>query len=71
MESALEAPYEIIKGRTVKEAYDASQKKFENWINEYLWNREKYTTEELQRVLPFLIWNKQHQKLIGNGEAKL
>lgn len=71
MESALTAPYEIIKGKTVEEAYNASQKKYEEWIKEYLWNKDKYTTEELQRVLPFLIWNKGHQVLIGDNKAKL
>jgi hypothetical protein len=71
MKSALVVPYEILKGKTTTEAHNASQKAYQEYINEYMWNSEKHTAEEMQRILPFLIWNMQHQKLIGNGHARL
>ena len=71
MKSAVVAPFEILKGKSVDEAYQISQRKYQKMIDEYMWNSDKYTTEEMQRVLPFLIWNKQNQKLIGNKNAKI
>jgi hypothetical protein len=71
MQSALTVPCEILKGKSVKSAYEASQKMFQKYIEDYLWDSDKHTTEEIQRVLPFLIWNKMHQKMFGNEEAKL
>lgn len=71
IKSAITVPFEIVKGRSVNEAYDISQTAYASLIKEYTWNSSKYTTEEIQRVLPFLIWNKMHQKMIGNGNAKL
>lgn len=71
IKTALIVPFEIIKGKSVDEAYNMSQNTFDSLIVEYTLNSAKYTTEEIQRVLPLLIWNKIHQKKIGNGNARL
>ncbi len=70
MRSALIVPEELLKGRTAKEAYDASQKVYSDFIDEYKWNSHKYTTEEIQKILPLLMWNKMNQKIIGNKNSK-
>jgi hypothetical protein len=70
MISALVAPKKLLKGATAKEAYEESQKKFQEFIDEYLWNGNKYTKEEIDRILPFLISNKRCQVRIGDPEAR-
>src|SRR3989344_4043545 len=71
MECAIEAPKQIAKRKTVKEAYDKSQEKYQKWIDEYTLSSSKYTTEELQLILPCLMWNKTCQVLYGDNDAKL
>ena len=71
MECALEAPIQLAKKQTARESFDKSQAKYQNWIDEYTASSSKYTTEELQLILPCLLWNKSCQALYGNEEAKL
>lgn len=66
---ALMAPHALLRGKTAAEAYEESQKNYQQHIDEYLWNSDKHTAEELQRVLPFLLWNMQHQVVAGNPNA--
>ena len=71
MECAMEAPKQIAKKKTVKEAYGKSQDKYKEWIDEYTLSSSKYTTEELQVILPCLMWNKSCQVLYGDENARL
>lgn len=63
MISALEAPRQLLKGKEPKEAFEASQKIYDKWIDEYAHSESKYTTEELELILPVLHINKSLQVL--------
>lgn len=71
MESALEAPKQIVKRKTVQEAYEESQKMYQKNIDELTISSSKHTAEEIQVILPFLDWNKKCQKLYGDPNAKI
>ena len=71
MISALTVPIKLLKGAKASEAFDKSQEKYQEFIDDYLWNDAKYTKEELDRVLPFLMANKKAQKLHGNKDAEV
>ena len=71
LESALEVPVQLVKGKTAKEAYDKSQEKYQKMIDKYTLSSYKYTTEELTLILPVLEWNKKCQVLHGNGDIKI
>ncbi len=71
LDSAFEIPIQIAKKKTVKEAFEQSQKKYQKWIDEYTISESKYTAEELQFVLPYLCWDKAIQAFAGDPEAKL
>ena len=71
MECAIEAPKQLAKKKTAKEAFDKSQNKYQEWIDEYTLSSSKYTTEELQIILPCLMWNKNCQVLHGNESARI
>lgn len=71
MECATEAPKQIAKKKTAKEAFDKSQEKYQKWIDEYTISSSKYTTQELQLILPCLMWNKNCQVLYGDHNARL
>jgi len=71
LESALEAPNQLVKGKTAKESYDKSQEKYQKMIDKYTLSNSKYTTEELTLILPVLEWNKRCQVLHGNGDIKI
>ena len=61
MESAIEAPKQLAKRKTAKEAYEKSQKKYQKWIDELTLSSSKHTSEELQVILPLLQFNKNCQ----------
>lgn len=63
MLSALEAPNQLLKGKRPKEAFETSQKTYDKWIDEYTHSESKYTTAELQLVMPVLFINKLLQVL--------
>ncbi len=71
LDSAFEISIQIVKKKTVKEAFDHSQKKYQKWIDEYTVSESKYTTEELQFILPYLYWDKTIQTFIGDTEARI
>ncbi len=71
LDSAFEVPIQITKKKTAKEAFEQSQKKYQKWIDEYTIRESKYTTEELQFILPYLCWDKAIQTLIGDAESKM
>jgi len=71
MECAIEAPIQLAKKKSAKEAFNSSQKKYQEWIDKYTLSSSKYTMEELQLILPCLLWNKNCQVLYGNDEARL
>lgn len=58
MLSALEAPDQLLKGKEPKEAFEMSQEVYDKWIDEYTHSESKYTTSELQLILPVLFINK-------------
>jgi hypothetical protein len=66
IKSALEAPDQLLKGKTAKEAFDASQKTYQDWIDEFTHSESKYTTAELQLILPILHTNKSLQVVYEN-----
>jgi hypothetical protein len=63
MISALEAPNQLLKRKEPKEAFEMSQEVYDKWIFEYTHSESKYTTEELQLILPVLFVNKILQVL--------
>jgi len=63
MISALDAPNQLLKGKEPKEAFEMSQEAYNKWIFEYTHSESKYTTEELQLILPVLFVNKILQVL--------
>lgn len=71
LDSAFEIPNQIAKRKTVKEAFEQSQKKYQEYIDEYTFSESKYTTEELQFILPYLCWDKSIQIFHGNPDAKI
>jgi len=71
LESALEAPKQIVKRKTAGEAYEKSQEKYQKHINELTLSSSKHTAEELQVILPFLHWNKNCQILHGDPSARI
>lgn len=71
LESALEAPKQIIKRKSAGEAYEKSQKMYQKNIDELTLSSSKHTAEELQVILPFLHWNKDCQKLYGDPNARI
>lgn len=58
LDSALEAPNQLLKGRKPGEAFEMSHQKYQKWINEFTHSESKYTTEELELILPILYINK-------------
>ena len=71
MQCAMEAPKQLAKKKTAREAYEQSQAKYQRWIDEFTLSSSKYTTEELQLILPCLMWNKTCQVLYEDNDAKL
>ncbi len=71
MESALEAPKQLAKRKTAGEAYDESQNKYQEWIDEFTRGSSKHTAEELQVILPFLHFNKNCQAIHGSRNARV
>ncbi|MBS3056194.1 MAG: hypothetical protein J4473_02035 [Candidatus Aenigmarchaeota archaeon] len=70
LESAIEAPLQLVKRNTTGEAFEKSQQKYQEWIDKFTISSSKYTTEELQLILPLLTWNKSIQVIHGNRNAK-
>ena len=70
LECAIEAPLQLAKRKTAKEAFESSQVLYGKWIDEFTVSNSKYTTEELQLILPILHWNKLSQTLHGDPEAR-
>lgn len=71
LESALEAPKQLVKGKTAKEAYEKSQEMYQKNIDELTLSSSKHTSDEIQVILPFLHWNKNCQRLFGDPNAKV
>lgn len=63
IKSALEAPKQLLKGRNPEEAFESSQALHQKWIDEFSHSESKYTTAELQLILPILEINKSFQVL--------
>ena len=63
IKSALEAPEQLLKGKAPHEAFEASQNMYQKWIDEFTHSESKYTTQELQLILPILHTNKSLQVL--------
>ena len=68
MEPIMQFSRSIIKSNTVKEAYEKSQNVFVKWLEKCHSSDAPY---ELEGVAPFISWNMNHQKVIGDNSAKL
>lgn len=71
IQSALEAPIQIAKKNTVKEAYERSQEAHQKILDNFTVSNSEYTAQELQAILPVLLWNKTYQVMHGDGSARL
>ena len=71
LESALEAPKQIVKRKTAGEAFRKSQEKYKKFIDELTLSSSKHTAEELQVILPFLHANKNCQRMYGEKSARM
>jgi len=71
LESALEAPKQIVKRKTAGEAFEKSQEKYQKFIDELTLSSSKHTADELQVVLPFLHANKNYQRMFGDKNARV
>jgi len=63
MVSALDAPNQMLKDMPPADAFESSQRLYQEQIDEFTHSESKYTTEELQLVLPVLFINKSLQVL--------
>ncbi len=61
-------PRSILKGKTVKQAYDKSQRVYRSLINKY---SASDAIPEAPYIREALFWNMFSQKLIGNIKAKI
>ena len=67
LESANQAPISLVKGNTVREAYQRSQETYDKWINYF----DIHYTLESSFVIPLLVWDKLNQVVYGNENASL
>lgn len=58
----------LITGSTAGEAYQESQNKYQEHINEILTSESQ---EDDKDLLPYLFWDKEHQVCLGDKEAKI
>lgn len=58
----------LVNGKSAKEAYNASQNKFSQNIKSIVTSGSK---DDNKNLLPYLLWDKTHQKLLGDEKAKI
>ena len=67
LESANQVVISIIKGNEIGEAFEMSQAKYDKWIEYY----NAHYPEEAPHILPWLIWDKIHQVILGQKNFKV
>jgi hypothetical protein len=56
--AAMEAPSQLLKGKTPKDAFEMANQSYQKWIDKYTHSESKYTTEGLELILPILHINR-------------
>jgi hypothetical protein len=67
LESANKAVISIIKGNTIHEAFNNSQASYDWWIEHFY----AHYPLEAPYILPWLLWDKMQQTVIGDEEYKV